>query len=209
MIVSLNEIEAIVYKAVRGAGYAWGLAEDAARAARCLAAQDLPWSPSLLRILIEGTATAPILDGDTLKPAPGGGPLSPLIAGPAASDLLAPGTILRVTNVAEPVWMLAAAQARATATEHVKVTSNGQEVIVAPAGFVGRCALADARRATLSLTLVPATMMPHRSQADIADGVFVDDGDLAALAKFEARTYVPESERSRLAGAGAGLSDND
>jgi hypothetical protein len=208
MIVSLNEIEAIVYKAVRGAGYSWGLAEDATRAARCIADAGLPWSPSLLRLLNEVAAVPPVLRGETLSPPPGGAPLSPLIAGPAASDLLAPGVTVRVIDVAEPVWVLAAMSARATASEHVQVTWKGGEVIVAPSGFPHRCDLADARRATLSLTLVPATALPNFPASGM-DGVFVDDGDLAALAAFEARTYVPESELSRLAGAGAGLSDND
>jgi hypothetical protein len=209
MIVSLNEIEAIVYKAVRGAGYAWGLAEDAARAARCLAAADQPWSPSLLRLLNDDRIASPVLDGDTLSPPTGGTRLSPLIAGPAACDLLTPGVAIRVQDAAEPVWVLAAASARASASEHVRVTWNGGEVIVAPTGFAGPIArVADSRRATLTLTLVPAVAIPA-FPPNATDGVFVDDGDLAALAAFEARTYVPESERSRLAGAGAGLSDND
>ena len=39
---SLNELDAMARKAARGAGYSWGLAEEAGRATRWLAAAGLP-----------------------------------------------------------------------------------------------------------------------------------------------------------------------
>jgi len=49
---------------------------------------------------------------------------------------------------------------------------------------------------------VPGDGMPQ-PLFDVADGDWSEIGALAA------RTYVPASEQSRLAGAGAGLTDND
>ena len=43
MIVSFNEIETTILKAARGAGMEWGLAEEAAQAARFLARLGLPF----------------------------------------------------------------------------------------------------------------------------------------------------------------------
>ena len=37
----------------------------------------------------------------------------------------------------------------------------------------------------------------------------LDPKDLSMLNKYAALTYVPETDRSRLDGAGAGLNDND
>ncbi|NND22495.1 MAG: DUF3726 domain-containing protein, partial [Silicimonas sp.] len=41
MSYSLNEVEATAKKAARGAGYPWGLAEEAAKATRWLCAHDI------------------------------------------------------------------------------------------------------------------------------------------------------------------------
>src|SRR5258708_39822682 len=48
---SLNEIEAEVKKAVRGAGLAWGLAEEGAKAARWLAARAVDPIPAGIDVL--------------------------------------------------------------------------------------------------------------------------------------------------------------
>ena len=39
MSLSLNEVESLAKKAARGTGYPWGLAEEAAKASRWLAAR--------------------------------------------------------------------------------------------------------------------------------------------------------------------------
>ncbi len=67
--VSLNEIDAMARKAARGAGYAWGLAEEAGRAVRWLEARGLPGLAALLRHLERGAPneTSPLLAGATLS----------------------------------------------------------------------------------------------------------------------------------------------
>ena len=51
IVVSLAEIDAMGRKAARGAGYAWGMAEEAGRAARWLAAYRLPGPQRLAALL--------------------------------------------------------------------------------------------------------------------------------------------------------------
>lgn len=51
MSYSLNEMEATTKRATRGAGYPWGLAEDAAKAARWLCAQGLDGSAEMAQVL--------------------------------------------------------------------------------------------------------------------------------------------------------------
>ena len=48
-------------------------------------------------------------------------------------------------------------------------------------------------------TVLPGTCMP----------VEIPDADWSVWARYAANTYVPETDASRLAGAGAGLTDND
>ncbi len=85
---SLNEVETIAWKATRGAGYPWGIAEEAAAAVRWLAGRGIDGCPPLASLL-ERT------DGSNLEdwsPDPGeiwtapGGVLCPLMAGAALSD---------------------------------------------------------------------------------------------------------------------------
>ena len=51
MNYSLNEYEALAYKAARGCGLAWGLAEEAGKAVRTLSALGLESAPILLEAL--------------------------------------------------------------------------------------------------------------------------------------------------------------
>ena len=52
-------------------------------------------------------------------------------------------------------------------------------------------------------------MAPHQYPAQKAERCKVDPGDWQRLGVYAALTYVPETDTSRLAGAGAGLTDND
>lgn len=89
MNLSLNEIEALCKKAARGAGMSWGLAEEAAKAARWLSAQGME-GPALLAAqlrLNDGTdyaQLAPRIEADRWSSA--GRSMCPLIAGATLSD---------------------------------------------------------------------------------------------------------------------------
>ncbi len=56
----------------------------------------------------------------------------------------------------------------------------------------------------LDLTRSDTTVLPGTCKP-----VVIPDADWSAWARYAANTYVPETDASRLAGAGAGLTDND
>ncbi|MEO1102920.1 MAG: DUF3726 domain-containing protein, partial [Pseudomonadota bacterium] len=57
---SLNEVEALARKATRGAGYSWGMAEEAGKATRWTCAAGWPGANALAHLLTQtdGTSTA-------------------------------------------------------------------------------------------------------------------------------------------------------
>ncbi len=218
MICSLNEIQSAVLKATRGAGLSWGLAEEASRAARWLAARDLPGVPSLAglleRIYAAGDAdVAPVTEGNHWRPA---GPwISGLHAGIAFADLA--GEIdddgeLAVADVAEPLLFLPfAALASRVCASPLAVSWPGCEKMLSAGDIVGAVPigqLADhAPMLTVRVVNAPALAPAPKPEAR---SVYVDDGAWARLDSFAKRTYVPESEESRAQGAGSGtLVDTD
>jgi len=211
---SLNEIEGLARKATRGAGLSWGLAEDAGRATRWLCAMGLPGADELASVLteIDGVAYTEIAPQSLGNPwrAPGG-TLCPLVAGACLTDMagaLADGEPITLGRTAHPLllypYLAAAADmtgtslalewdgttiTRADATSFLD--SDGPDTEVAEkvrAGIAGAPTGRPARRAWRG-----------EISADTAQ----------ILQGLAHRTYAPETEQSRLAGAGAGLTDND
>lgn len=209
MIVSLNEVEARALKAARGAGLAWGLAEEAGAAARFLAARRVDWVASLAALLgAEPMVSPPIVDGAILRPADPQGWLCPIRTGAFLSDLgLADALVERVLH---PLWLvpfvtrgaegprcLAWPGAILHLTEHAIAWTEG-DAIGAP----------YAAQVTIGAATTPT--VPGSWHRPASGGVDVDDAAWAALGRFEALTYVPESAATRLFGAGTGLlTDND
>src|SRR3954463_11235493 len=100
---SLNEIEAEVKKAVRGAGLAWGLAEEGAKAARWLASRAIDPMPAVLDVLDRhargnkiSCAITLTKDGHGNAPAP----LCPITFGASLCDY---ARIIAVGTMAGPV----------------------------------------------------------------------------------------------------------
>ena len=190
MLCSLNEIELQVRKAVRGAGYGWGLAEEAGKAARWLSCHEYAAMPAFLdlctrfdRSAYEAIAPA---SPDGVWAAPGG-MLCPLIAGVALRDFLPDR--MESGPMALPVIFAALAVPAGYALE------PGD--LAAPA-IVG---LTCRRKA-----------QPGRAGAEVVlpPGVAVDDDIWRRIDVFARRTYVPTSDVSRRTGAGAGtVVDND
>ena len=89
-VYSLSELEAHAKKAVRGAGFAWGYAEEAAKAVRLLAAHQLPGAVVLATYLAEraensGDAFAgPVVDDDWVA----ADALCPVLSGAVLCDYL-------------------------------------------------------------------------------------------------------------------------
>ena len=216
MAFSLNEIETMGKRAARGAGLTWGLAEEAGKAARWLTARGLPGPERLAEVLTRNDGKsyeelAPVsVEGVWHAPS---GWLCPLITGAALSDRaaeIAAGAEFELGLTAQPLLLApyAAGVAKATGTpielswsDVVMVfTPEGVSIEGDPAALTVRSA--DGVRCRCAGNAVVT------SQAD-APGRTVDAETWSQLNAFAQRTLAPATEASRLAGAGAGLSDND
>lgn len=56
---ALNEVEATAKNAARGAGYSWGMAEEAAKATRWLCANGIDGCKALARVLAQADEIGP------------------------------------------------------------------------------------------------------------------------------------------------------
>lgn len=222
MIASLNEIEMMVWKAARGAGLAWGLAEEMAQAARWLAGRGLDWAEPLVAALAEaegrqGDLLAPVLADDGAWDAefPDGW-ISPILCGPLLTDIASDiGTDrpLIFRRVAQPLLMLPFAAGAASELR------RGLTLRIDAAVFTFEGARAEGPSALPNNAM--AERMVLSMDEDRPSGAAMTAFDAGAArrpiatdlhARLEAwvhRTYVPASAESRLAGAGAGLTDND
>ncbi|MCU7649037.1 DUF3726 domain-containing protein [Pseudomonas piscis] len=217
MNASLNELESLCKKAARGAGLSWGLAEEAGKAARWLAAHGLDGAALLSAQLQQD-------DGCTypqLAPQVGNGSwhvpghwMCPLIAGASLCDhsyLLRDGTPLHLVEVASPELLLpfvsAAAQQSGLALElswagcSVQFDRQGKAFVHHVEGLGQHHAAQIVCRRSNSAE--PPGQPLQGPLPPLAEAV------QQALERLAARTYVPASEASRLLGAGAGLSDDN
>ena len=194
-VLSLGEAEALARKAARGAGFGWGMAEEAGRALRWLCARGLPGGAALAALLSAR-------EDDSLAGA------CPLATGTALADGAA--TARELGAVAWPLLLLPfAAQASSRTGCPVQLAWDGAQVDLAPDGtaFLGaRGALDAPRAASVLLRRVPR---PEGTPLARGTRATLDAAACAVLDRFAARTYAPATPESRLAGAGAGLTDND
>jgi len=205
MSFSLNEVEATARKAARGAGYSWGLAEEAGKATRWLCAQGLDGCASLAALLQEPRHAIPQLNPGIWS-APG--VLCPLVTGAALSDFAAQLTEgpIRIVDVAHPQLLLpfAAGTARQMGTvltlacDDLVAHTDGAGVdlirIPSPPGTSD---------VTVSMDGTMTGALPKQTRATPDPAIW------DVLTAFAARTYAPATDASRRLGAGAGLSDND
>ena len=195
--LSLNEVEGLAAKAARGAGLAWGLADDAGRSARWLAAHGADWADSLLALL-----DAP--------PGPEG---CPLHQGCFLADSAVGPADLPTGAVARPAWLLPPLLAAASRRGLPMTLRLGDIDIAAgadgasaarpwPEIWALAAATCDARIGTASPALAFA-LLPATGRAALAPA------QAARLHAYAARTYVPASAESRARGAGSALPDTD
>jgi hypothetical protein len=210
MIVSLNEIETTVLKAARGAGMAWGLAEEAAQAARWLAARGLSFEAPLVFLLESEAWRSEIgFDGRALRPRVAQDWLCPIRAGAFLSDT-GDKLPLRLERVLCPL-LLAPFAARGMGRAEL----SWDRVTLRFDG--GRLASPSQWRSMLYVERVDTAELRPASASDASvgflgpreGGMTIEDAAWSRLQSFEARVYVPASLESRLSGAGAALSDND
>ena len=214
MIYSFNEIDAMAKRAARGAGLPWGLAEEAGKAVRWVCANGLPGADALAHVLELNRGRsydqlAPVSTDGVWEARCGS--LCPLIAGAVLSDLaedIAHGREIVLGRVAHPV-LLSGYLAPITRRYGGTVTLRWQE-------------------GTICVSRQGVGLGGSAGHADHAENIrcFASDSDMAlfnpetpgndiALATWEKLTgfmtlyLAPDTEASRMAGAGGGGSDND
>lgn len=176
---SMNEVFGMVLKAARGAGVPLGHCEDLAYAAAYIAATD-PQSLDILPDVLGADHTAPACTSNG-DALQISGP-SVALSAPMAADAIRAGySEVRLTNVQAPTIVFGIFATFETAVTH---HFDGPDLV---------------------LTKSDAAPPPHVTQATVT----VSDQLWQQLGDFAAKTYVPASDASRLAGAGAGLTDND
>ena len=218
LVVSLSEIDAMTRKAVRGAGYAWGVAEEAGRAVRRLAVHRLN-GPGIVADLLEtvsgnraGYSTITTSAREWTADADG---MCPLNAGILLSDrarLLEPARPVVLTGVLNPALLVPfAAEAAKLRGDGLLLTAGPRALAVMPDGRVAATlpGFAALYRSTLTLTVGHRDHGGFEPAAASADGYPVTADVWRRLDTYARETYVPASEASRNAGAGAGLTDND
>ncbi|MFY2825336.1 DUF3726 domain-containing protein [Ruegeria sp. MALMAid1280] len=209
MSFSLNEMEATAKRATRGAGYSWGQAEEASKAARWLCAQGMDGAGALARLLTLGLASdlAAHRPRQVDGPWQGDGDLCPLSAGPLLSDcahLLKTGPVELQAVVSPALLLPFAANAARVLKSCISIEIDGVRAVTDGDHLAAPDILPiTARRVTVSQGVAPDVPRNRHTRAQPT----LDDW--AVLNRFAHRTYAPATEESRLLGAGAGLSDND
>lgn len=217
----LYEIESLAKRAARGAGLDWGLAEEAGKALRWLLQRELP-GPTLFVDLLTAQDKQPYADLAPLVDvnpwhAPGGC-LSPLLTGPALSDrakVLAADGGIKLAKTAAPLLL---APYLANVAKHtgkaVVLTWQGVEIMLtasetAVTGEMDQVTVETAPRVEIR-TDHSSVLPDHLPRCKTVERCHdLDDEVRTCLEAFAQRTYAPATDASRLAGAGAGLSDND
>ena len=215
MIVSRNEIESLALKAARGAGLSWGLAEEASVAAGWLAEHALPWADTLVGVLTEAhTTSPPQIVGQRIAPSRPGTRLCPIITGALLSDLGSPTSVLEVRDVLAPMWLAPFLAGWAGPDRGVRLDWRDVHFLIAPRGITGADAAPAAALAVAFADRVPIALEPIDPSRQLGprretSGYIAPDDAWRTLQAFEHRSYVPATAQSRMAGAGAGLLDND
>lgn len=170
---ALNEVEGMVQKAARGAGFPQGQAEDLGRVAAYLAGTsgDVQSITDALQETLTEVEVLWSAQSVTVKSGPA------IFVAPIVRDAMQVGhgtvTLAQIAH-APLVSAFLAADGIAQAWNGCDVSRSDTTVLQATCG-----------------------------------AVTVPEADWNAWSALAARTYVPETATSRLAGAGAGLTDND
>lgn len=216
--LSMTELETLAAKAARGAGLAWGLAEEAGFATRWLQARGFDGADLLLTHLERNAGAcwqdvAPVIEGRTWKSS-AGHPLCPIATGTTLCDHaplaqgLSVGPII-LAKVDCPALLLpflsgiSHRMARPCAMDWAggRLIVSGDAVHArSPLGERMLSACADVQVSFSSKAPNPVGPAPEVRKIAITT--------LRRLDALAMRTTVPASEQSRQ-GAGAGTSDND
>ena len=203
MSYSLNEVEALAKKATRGAGYSWGMAEEASKAVRVLSAHGLDGCGALADTLVQFDAAGPgqchPVGEFGVWRAPQGA-LCPITVGTILSDRAEQMTAkpLRAEQVAQPILLLPFALQVARAIKHTVTLTTRQSVVATDGKSVSVQGswIAHAEYVQIETGGTVETPIATSSRAKVEDHVW------AKLNAFAHRTYAPATEESRRKGAG-------
>jgi hypothetical protein len=189
---SLGEVEAMARKAARGAGYAWGVADEAGHAVRWLEARQAGGITDLADLLVEVSNETPadFTPKSVADWTCNTNHLCPVMTGLVFADTaeLREAEVTRLNSVMAPKLML-------PFLGHVAAIQGQPLSVVAGAGR------AIVRDGDLDMSGDWTAAMETR--------VDPDPSAWKILTRMASRTYAPATEASRLKGAGAGLTDND
>ena len=202
---SLGETAALATKAARGAGMPWGLAEETGWAVSWLQARSLPGLAALcqyLKCLSNGTVTR-------WPNRPTGGIFyCPVALGTAYLDGALP-IDLTIDNVREPLLLLPFI-AKRNDDQPMQVDFSDMYICLSTNGIFNpdhdTSLLINHAKCTIKNAINPPAITPYEFVSRVPSYFF---GYVTALDEFAKKTYAPATEESRLAGAGAGLNDND
>ena len=225
MICSLNQIEQIARKAVRGAGLSWGLADESGKAVSWLHTYGVNGVAVLAGLLDRqdysnaGTLAPVALSGVWRA---GGGTLDPLLVGASLSDcfdrpgdsridtdaiahpILAAGFIGKVAEIEDRVFIVSWPDARLCCRrDGLWIEGEPPAVETETAHFFHCQQHVAQQRADQTAAVSGRRCSPRITEATVESTVW------RRLEEYAHRTYVEASATSRLAGAGAGLHDND
>ena len=215
---TLAEIESYFRKVAKVSGLGWGLAEEAGKAARWLAAFDLPGPELMLNHLVSIMGK----DYSLMKPQwpqsknaiwqSSGDSLCPIITGAAVADCVSQmlaGETIKLSRVSYPILLAATIGQAARCHKTVFSTSwAGVELSCHENGI-----RIEGNRDDLLLAQtdrVSCMQAPVRSAQQLPSTLaYAIDADIwRRVDEFAFKTYAPATELSRV-GAGAGLTDND
>ena len=214
---SLSEIDALCRKACRGAGYSWGLAEDAGKAIRWLSAYGLPGAEVLAELLetVANDLQSYIPELKDTECSNQKNALCPVFCGAVINDqghLLAQNKALTFHSMLYPLLALPQAARISEAFEMQVSIAFGDTSIVCSRKDISFLAQPNWKKKT-------GDIVCYRAESDsdeYANKLFpsplsrpVSAEAITILEGYAHKTYAPATEASRLAGAGAGLSDND
>lgn len=214
---SLNEIESLAKKATRGAGYSWGLAEDAGKAVRWLCAMGQPGADCLAALLklTDGTDYAALRPQTTTGTwVASGGSLCPLVTGAALCDRADDLTAGCTVTLAQTAWPLLLYPYIAAAADMTGTTLSLSWTGVTLTRKDGVSYIFAENGDTLHIAHTDMATVQRAVDTKGAPARRAYRGNIAPEAArqlnlFAHRIYAPETEERRLAGAGAGLTDND
>ena len=190
---SLGEARSLAVKAARGSGLPWGLAEEAGFALDWLQSSGAPGIEALAALL------------DARENQPEDSTICPFYLGTALAD--GARAVPRDTFIVEQPLLLIPFLAMAKYDQPMSILWSDIEVSFSEAGIdvesLSRNLLYD--KASCSLQEITSVISP-------ATEIRVPDTareSMKRLAHHAHKTYAPATEQSRLAGAGAGVTDND